>query len=749
MRPGRYIVLSIFSLISLVFVFSALAGFEIHPCYVFNNMYGTVGTRLDASVSSGCLICHMVESNPYGSDIYVYLRECFETSICDEATIEGAIRNVEPFDSDGDGYDNITEINNLTFPSDPSDYPVYASQWAKSYGGSDFENALSIQQTSDGGYIVAGSTDSFGAGNGDAWVLKLDETGDVLWQKTYGGTNHDYTQSIQQTSDGGYIVAGSTYSFGAGNGDIWVLKLDETGNVLWQKTYGGTNQDYTQSIQQTSDGGYIAAGVTYSFGSGDRDTWVLKLDDTGDVQWQKTYGGTNFDLANSIQQTSDGGYIVAGSTYSFGADGDAWVLKLDDTGDVQWQKTYGGANSDVANSIQQTSDGGYIVAGSTYSFGAGNGDIWVLKLDETGNVLWQKTYGGANYDMAKSIQQTLDGGYIAAGYTESFGAGYDDAWVLKLDETGNVLWQKTYGGTQDEEAKFIQQTSDGGYIVAGWIFSFFNTIYESDFWVLKLDSNGGIPDCSIIGTSNAIVNDVSSAVNDTTVTGIDTNVSPQTSSAVTTDTNATVKDTCSPPTIGYSPTSFSFTATQGGLSPSNQSLNIWNEGGETLSWNVSNNATSWLSLNPTSGTDTRTVILSVNIAGLTAGTYNATITITATDATNLPLSVPVALTINASPTPIIDKILGVKEPGGIIRIIGQNFGETQGNSEVHIGPKFYGPGHSKIKLWTDTKIKVKLPNYKCEWFNGQDFRYRKIWVTVDGIDSNKKKIKVLKPDTCP
>jgi hypothetical protein len=594
MRPGRYIVLSIFSLISLVFVFSALAGFEIHPCYVFNNMYGTVGTRLDASVSSGCLICHMVESNPYGSDIYVYLRECFETSICDEATIEGAIRNVEPFDSDGDGYDNITEINNLTFPSDPSDYPVYASQWAKSYGGSDFENALSIQQTSDGGYIVAGSTDSFGAGNGDAWVLKLDETGDVLWQKTYGGTNHDYTQSIQQTSDGGYIVAGSTYSFGAGNGDIWVLKLDETGNVLWQKTYGG-----------------------------------------------------------------------------------------------------------------------------------------------------------ANYDMAKSIQQTLDGGYIAAGYTESFGAGYDDAWVLKLDETGNVLWQKTYGGTQDEEAKFIQQTSDGGYIVAGWIFSFFNTIYESDFWVLKLDSNGGIPDCSIIGTSNAIVNDVSSAVNDTTVTGIDTNVSLQTSSAVTTDTNATVKDTCSPPTIGYSPTSFSFTATQGGLSPSNQSLNIWNEGGETLSWNVSNNATSWLSLNPTSGTDTRTVILSVNIAGLTAGTYNATITITATDATNSPLSVPVALTINASPTPIIDKILGVKEPGGIIRIIGQNFGETQGNSEVHIGPKFYGPGHSKIKLWTDTKIKVKLPNYKCECFNGQDFRYRKIWVTVDGIDSNKKKIKVLKPDTCP
>ena len=411
-----------------------------------------------------------------------------------------------------------------------------AQYWAKTYGGSSSEYAFSIQQTSDDGYIVAGITWSFGAGGDDVWVLKLDTIGNVIWQKTYGGSDDETAYSIQQTTDGGYIVAGST-SFGAGKSDIWVLKLDGNGNILWQKTYGGTSDDLAKSIQQTTDGGYIIAGYTYSFGAGAGDSWVLKLDSSGNVVWQKTYGGNENDGGTSIQQTTDGGYIVAGGTSSFGAGagGDSWVLKLDSSGNVVWQKTYGGSELEYASSIQQTfnQDGepdGYIVAGPTSSFGVGYGyNFLVLKLDSQGGVSWQKAYGGSGMDDAWSIYQTSDRGYIVTGYTNSYGAGGNDndIWILKLDSNGNVIWQKTYGGSDYENAFSIQQTTDGGYIVAGSTDSF-GAGYE-DFWVLKLDSNGEMPDCDIIGGSDAIVSN--------------TSVSGQISYAIISSKNATVMNT--------------------------------------------------------------------------------------------------------------------------------------------------------------------------------------------------------------
>jgi hypothetical protein len=532
-------------------------------------------------------------------------------------------------------------------------YEKPAVQWAKTYGGSSQDwasSADSIQQTSDGGYIVVGDTYSFGAGNGDFWVLKLDTNGNMQWQKTYGGSGNDYASSIQQTSDGGYIVAGVTPSFGAGDYDIWVLKLDTNGNVQWQNTYGGSNDDEAYSIQQTLDNGYIVGGYTYSFGAGFSDVWVLKLDANGNVLWQKTYGGSSNDWAESIQQILDGSYVVAGVTDSFDAgNGDFWVLKLDANGNVLWQKTYGGSAFDRGRTIQQTSDGGYIVGGMTQSFGAGNGDAWELKLDANGNVQWQKTYGGNDFEGA-AIWQTPDGTYIATGRTYSFGAGGDDLWVFKLDTNGNMVWQKTYGGSGNEFARSIQQTSDGGYIVGSFTNSFGTG--SEDVWVLKLDANGEIPGCSAMGTSNAIVNNTSATITNTTVTGTDTTVSPQTSTASITDTNATVTEVCyyAPPplTIGYSPTSFTFTATQGGSNPPSQSLSIWNAEGGTLNWSVSDNAT-WLSLSPTSGTNSGTVTVSVNIAGLTAGTYNATITITAPGATNSPVYIPVTLIVTPPP----------------------------------------------------------------------------------------------------
>jgi uncharacterized delta-60 repeat protein len=414
--------------------------------------------------------------------------------------------------------------------------------WAKSYGGAGYDGAHSIQQTSDGGYIVAGGTSSFGAGGYDFWVLKLKSDGTVAWRKAYGGGSWDLASSIQQTTDGGYVVAGYTESFGARRGDFWVLKLNGQGAVSWQKRYGGADWGCANSIQQTSDGSYIMTGRTNSFGAGNSDFWVLKLNSQGAVSWQKTYGGDEIDCANSIQQTSDDGYIVAGDTYSFGAgSGDFWVLKLKSDGTVSWQKRYGGTDSDLAESIQQTCDGGYIVAGYTGSLDT-HWDIYVLKLDSDGAVSWQKRYGGIDNDYAMSIQQTSDGGYIVAGTTGSFGAGDMDLWVLKLNSDGTVRWQKSYGGTYSDKAPSIQQTSDCGYIVAGYTDSFGAGIL--DFWVLKLRSDGTIPfnpaSSAQMADTNAVPVDTNCTVTDTTATVVDTSATVTDTNAVPVDTNATV-----------------------------------------------------------------------------------------------------------------------------------------------------------------------------------------------------------------
>ena len=377
-----------------------------------------------------------------------------------------------------------------------------ADQWAKTYGNvGESSWANSIRQTSDGGYIVAGFTSA------NFWILKLNGSGDVQWQKTYGGTNSDWAYSIQQTSDGGYILAGMTDSFGAGHYDAWVLKLDGNGNVQWEKTYGGTNDDYAYSIQQTSDGGYIVVG-----GAGSVGAWVLKLDGNGNVVWQKSYEGYIF---ISVKRTSGGGYIVAGADFH-----GLWILRLDTSGNVVWQKAYCGTSiSNWTDCIDQTTDGGYVVTGSNA----------VLKLDVNGNVQWQKSYG----IVQTSIKQTSDGGYILAGFDSG------GAYILKLDVYGDVQWANTYGYGLTY-AFSIQPTSDNGYIVSGWTLD----SERDDFGVLKLDSNGDIPNCSIIATANVTVNDISATVTDTTVTGINTSVSPQTSTASTTNTNATVTEVC-------------------------------------------------------------------------------------------------------------------------------------------------------------------------------------------------------------
>jgi uncharacterized delta-60 repeat protein len=412
----------------------------------------------------------------------------------------------------------------------------YAEEWARTYGGAEWDYAHSIQETSDGGYIVAGESSSFTEGGDlDAWILKLNPDGSVAWQKTYGGNGSETASSIKETADGGYIVAGWTSSFGEGRADFWVLKLNPDTSVAWQKSYGGADWDYAYSIQEASGGGYIVAGYTYSLGLGGPDFWILKLNSDGSVAWQNNYGESSNEGLWSIDQTSDGGYIAGGWTSSFGAGvDDFWIIRLNSSGIVAWQKTYGGGSYDCARSIQETSDGGYIVAGYSYSFGAGQTDLLVLKLNFDGSIVWQKTYGGTDWEWANAIQETADGGYIVAGRTRSFGVGDYDFWILKLNSDGDVTWEKTYGGTESDEANAVQETADGGYIVAGRTRSFGAGDY--DFWVLKLDAKGRISRCSAGSKSSATVSDSLAVVGNSDMV-------PQPSSAAPADTGVAPENT--------------------------------------------------------------------------------------------------------------------------------------------------------------------------------------------------------------
>ncbi|HKR07334.1 MAG TPA: T9SS type A sorting domain-containing protein [Bacteroidia bacterium] len=357
----------------------------------------------------------------------------------------------------------------------------------KTFSGIYNEFGWAVQQTTDGGYIIGGSTSSFGAGGFDVYLIKTDAFGDSLWTKTFGGTNYDEGNSVQQTTDGGYIIAGHTSGLGAGSNDVYLIKTDSNGIVDWTKTFGGTTYDPGFSVQQTSDGGYIIAGLTTSFG-GDFDIYLIKTNANGDSLWTKTFGGIYDDQGNSIQQTSDGGYIITGTTNSFGAGGsDVYLVRTDSNGNSLWAKTFGGIYDDQGKSIQQTNDGGYILTGTTASFGGGLEDVYLIKTDSSGNLSWTKTFGGIYFDDGHAVQQTTDAGYIIAGSTGGFGSG-TFVYLIKTDSNGDSLWTKTFSGTNDALAYFVQQVSDGGYIITGYTLSFGSNY--SDIYLIKTDSLG-------------------------------------------------------------------------------------------------------------------------------------------------------------------------------------------------------------------------------------------------------------------
>ena len=364
---------------------------------------------------------------------------------------------------------------------------LFAEGWERIYGGSNKDRGEAVAQTTDGGYIIVGATRSFGAGADDVYLIKTNACGDILWTRTYGGSDVDWGYSVAQTKDGGYIIAGETWSFGKGSEDVYLIKTDAYGDTLWTRTYGGSDDDRGFSVAQTTDGGYIIVGTTWSFGAGPNDVYLIKTDAYGDTLWTRTYGGKDHgDWGHSVAQTTDGGYIIVGTTFSFGAGGpDIYLIKIDAYGDTLWTRTYGGKIVEFGYSVAQTKDGGYIIAGETWSFGAGAPDVYLIKTNAEGDTLWTRTYGG---DRAYSVAQTTDGGYIIVGETESIGAGKSDVYLVKTNSEGDILWTRTYGGSGGDRGYSVAQTIDGGYIITGRTKSFGAS--KMDVYLIKTDSLG-------------------------------------------------------------------------------------------------------------------------------------------------------------------------------------------------------------------------------------------------------------------
>jgi hypothetical protein len=358
----------------------------------------------------------------------------------------------------------------------------------KTFGGASTELGYSVQQTFDGGYVIAGYTLSFGEGNRDVYLVRTDSTGATMWTKTFGASNTDYAWTVYQTADSGYLVGAHTGSFGAGSHDIYLMRCDKVGDTIWTRAYGGSSADGVYSLQQTSDGGFILACHTSSFGAGSHDVYFVKLDAAGDTLWTRAYGGAGGDFLRAVHQTSDSGYIAVAETFSFGAGGaDIYLVRTNQNGDLLWSKSYGSASSDFGYSVRQTQDGGFIVAGYTSSFGAGQFDVYLLKTDSAGALLWAKTYGGAQSDFGYSVKETNDGGYIIAGYTQSFGVG-SDVYLIRTDSLGELQWSKIYGGAGGDFGWSVEQTVDGGYVVAGYTSSF--GAGSNDVYLIKTDEFG-------------------------------------------------------------------------------------------------------------------------------------------------------------------------------------------------------------------------------------------------------------------
>lgn len=362
--------------------------------------------------------------------------------------------------------------------------PQIDAQFQKLYGASHDMQAFCAQQTNDGGFIICGnlSVDSL---NTDIVLLKTNSNGDTLWKKQYGGLSGEYEGIVEQTSDGGYVVTGTTYSYGAGLGDVLVFKTDANGDTLWARTYGGAGDEIGQYIQQTFDNGYIVGAHSDTYGA-KGDFYLLRLNGNGDTIWTRNYGGQKHDHGFCVQQTSDSGFILVGHSVSFGPAGGFYAVKTKSNGDTLWTRGYGGMLDSYCYSVKQTNDG-YLLAGTTLAFGAGGSDAMVVKINLVGDTVWTKTYGTAGEEYFNCVKETPDGNFILVG-SASGGVDSSQAFLVKIDPNGDTLWAKTHGGAHDEEGLYVNVCADSGYVVAGRSNSFSNGI--SEMYLIKTDKNG-------------------------------------------------------------------------------------------------------------------------------------------------------------------------------------------------------------------------------------------------------------------
>jgi len=360
--------------------------------------------------------------------------------------------------------------------------------------GADADLASTVVQTSDGGYAITGPT-NLSDTDRESFLIETDSGGNVEFERTLEGS----AAEVVQTSDGGYALAGGIGPIP--EQDLFFLKTDQNGNVEINKTFGGSDTDFANAVAQTSDGGYAVVGNTESFGT--NDGWFIKMDSNGNVEIDKKFGGPGINEPRSVVQTSDGGYAFAGRILSGGPDDDGWLVKTDSDGDIEFKKTFGGSDEDSTRSVIQTLDGGYVLTGRASSFGSGGRDGWLIKTDANGNEQFNETYGGSGSDEAFRLDATSDGGYALAGLTESFGSGGRDAWFIKTDANGNQEFSETFGGSDSDTVYSVAQTSDGGYALAGFTESFGSG--GSNAWLIRLsDDDSPTPanfEVSIDGTN--------------------------------------------------------------------------------------------------------------------------------------------------------------------------------------------------------------------------------------------------------
>jgi hypothetical protein len=347
-----------------------------------------------------------------------------------------------------------------------------------------------VEQTADGGYAIVGIMWRSGGGQSYLYLVKTDVLGRKLWSKTFWQGDVNWGNALEQTNDGGYILAGTTWSSQGSNSDVYVIRTDGEGREVWSRVYGGRGRDEGHSISETTEGGYVICGHTDSFGQGDEDVFLIKIDGDGKEVWQRTYGGRGKDEGFSVRQTQDGGYVIAGLTDSFGQGrDDVYLMKTDGGGNLSWSKTFGGKGRDWARSVRQSRDGGYILAGTTWPFEEKHSQVFMIKTDEHGGKIWEKTLGRRYGDYGYAVEQTVDGGYIVVGNTWPSGRiGESKITLVKTDGKGDKVWAKTMGGRGSQYGRGVCQTFDGGYVIAG------KTVREGadddDIYLAKTDEDG-------------------------------------------------------------------------------------------------------------------------------------------------------------------------------------------------------------------------------------------------------------------